>query len=66
MTRHAPATRSLAEIVAVMGLAGFGATLGVHFAIGYTDPLHLAPAYAGCALFVAAVVQLARATRSVR
>src|SRR5437867_3674639 len=60
MTRHAPATRSLAEIVAVMGLAGFGATLGVHFAIGYTDPLHLAPAYAGCVLFAAAVVQPTR------
>jgi len=49
--RHARATRSLVELIAVMGLFGFGAALGVHMAVGYTDWTHLAPAYLGCALF---------------
>jgi hypothetical protein len=64
MARHAPLTRSFVQVVTLMGIAGFGATLGVHAAIGYTDPLHLAPAYAGCALFVLAVVRLATARRA--
>jgi hypothetical protein len=64
MTRHAQVTRSFVEVVALMGLAGFGAALGVHFAIGYTDVVHLAPAYAGAALFLVAVVQLAREVRT--
>ena len=66
MTRHAALTRSFVEIVAIMGVLGFGATLGVHQAIGYTDLTHLAPAYLGCALFVAAVVRLADAVRRAR
>jgi hypothetical protein len=64
MARHAPITRSFVQIVTLMGVAGFGATLGVHFAIGYTDVTHLAPAYVGCALFLAALVRLARASLS--
>jgi disulfide bond formation protein DsbB len=63
MTRHAPVTRSFVQIIALMGLAGFGAILGVHHAIGYTDLVHLAPAYVGCAFFLAAVGQLARELR---
>ena len=51
--RHAPQTRSLAQLVLLMGLFGFGAALGVHLAIGYTDFLHLLPAYAGLLMFVA-------------
>jgi hypothetical protein len=51
MMRHAPVTRSLVEVIALMGLCGFGAALGVHFAVGYTDSFHLSPAYAGCLLF---------------
>jgi hypothetical protein len=66
MTRHAPLTRSFVEIVALMGAVGFGATLGVHFAIGYTDAVHLAPAYAGAGLFVAAIACLAQARRRAR
>jgi hypothetical protein len=50
--RHAPQTRSLAQLLLLMGLFGFGAALGVHFAIGYTDFLHLLPAYAGLLMFV--------------
>jgi hypothetical protein len=32
------------------GTAGFGAALGVHFAVGYLDAVHLAPALLGLAL----------------
>ena len=59
ISRQAPLTRGLLQIVALMGLAGFGAALGVHPAIGYTDTVHLAPAYLGCAVFVATVIRLA-------
>jgi len=58
MARHAALTKSLVQIVAWMGLAGFGAALGVHQAIGYTDAVHLAPAYLGCSLFAAMVIRL--------
>ena len=36
----------------------FGGVLiaGVHLAVGYADPLHLAPALAGAALFVVGLV----------
>jgi hypothetical protein len=44
-------SRSLWQALAVAGFAGFGPAIGVHFAIGYTDPVHLAPAVAGAALF---------------
>ncbi len=33
------------------GLAGYGAAIGVHYAVGYHSPFHLAPAFAGLALF---------------
>ena len=66
MMRHAPVTRSLVEVVALMGLCGFGAALGVHFAVGYTDSFHLSPAYAGCLLFAAGVILLATGHRAER
>lgn len=59
MMRYAPISRGLVEVVALMGLCGFGAALGVHFAIGYTDFLHLSPAYAGLLMFVAGTAWLA-------
>ena len=52
LMRHAPLSRNLVQLVALMGLCGFGAALGVHFAIGYTDFVHLTPAYVGFLLFV--------------
>ena len=52
ITHHAPVTRSFLEAIALMGLFGFGAALGVHGAIGYLDFTHLAPAYAGLLLFL--------------
>ncbi|PTX58224.1 dihydroorotate dehydrogenase [Melghirimyces profundicolus] len=37
--------------LALGGLPGFIGTVGVHFAIGYTDFFHLLPAYAGLVLY---------------
>jgi hypothetical protein len=60
LVRHAALTRSFVQTVGAVGVAGFGAAIGVHPAIGYTDFVHLAPAYAGGLVFVATVVRLAR------
>jgi hypothetical protein len=54
MARCANLSRSLVEIVAVMGCAGFGGAIGVHFAVGYLDFLHLLPAVASFLLFAIA------------
>jgi hypothetical protein len=59
MARNARLTKSLVQIVALMGVAGFGAALGVHHVIGYTDFVHLAPAYVGGVLFVLTAARLA-------
>jgi hypothetical protein len=64
ITRHALLTRSFLEVMALMGLFGFGAALGVHGAIGYLDFVHLAPAYAGLLLFLAGWTLCARAYRA--
>ncbi len=61
ITRHAPLTRSFLDVMALMGLFGFGAALGVHGVIGYLDFVHLAPAYAGFLLFLVGVTLCARA-----
>ena len=45
-------SRSLWQALAGAGAAGFGAAIGVHPAVGYTDWLHLVPAIAGSVLFV--------------
>ena len=44
-------SRSLWWVLLAVGAVGFGPALGVHFAVGYTDPVHLAPAIAGAAVF---------------
>jgi len=54
VARCAELNRSLVEIVAVMGCAGFGGAIGVHFAVGYLDFFHLLPAFAGFFLFIVA------------
>ncbi|HKB40602.1 MAG TPA: hypothetical protein VKD72_29520, partial [Gemmataceae bacterium] len=38
------------------GVPGYAAGIGVHLAVGYTDPWHLAPAFGGAAVFVLALV----------
>jgi hypothetical protein len=42
---------ALWQTIAVAGIAGFGCAIGVHFAVGYTDAFHLAPAVAGAVQF---------------
>ena len=40
-------SRGLWLVLAFVGIAGFGAGIGAHPAVGYHDPLHLAPAVIG-------------------
>lgn len=54
IARFADLNRALVEIVAVMGFAGFGAAIGVHFVVGYVDFFHLLPAFAGFCIFLLA------------
>lgn len=49
---HAPATRSFRQVMLFSGGTGFGTAIGVHFVIGYLDPLHIAPAMTGLAIFL--------------
>lgn len=48
---HARWTRSLRHTLVLCGLLGFGPAVLAHFAVGYTDPWHLAPPVAGSALY---------------
>jgi hypothetical protein len=48
----AHASRSLWQALAGAGAAGFGAAIGVHPAVGYTDWFHLTPAIGGSVLFL--------------
>ncbi|MEO6994989.1 MAG: hypothetical protein ABI273_15380 [Lacunisphaera sp.] len=50
---HAPITRSFRQVMLYSGGAGFLAAITVHFAIGYLDFWHLAPAFAGATIFFA-------------
>jgi hypothetical protein len=49
---HAPASRSFKQVMLFAGGIGFGTAIGVHFVIGYLDVLHIAPAFAGLAIFL--------------
>jgi hypothetical protein len=51
-----PQGRSLWQALALGGLFGFATAIGVHPAIGYTSVSHLAPAVAGCLLYVTGLV----------
>ena len=46
-----PRSRSRTQALALAGLAGFGAALGIHVAVGYLDVVHLAPAVVGATLY---------------
>jgi hypothetical protein len=52
---YAPPTRAFHQAVAAAGAAGFGFAVGTHFLEGYVNPIHLAPAFAGAALFAASI-----------
>jgi hypothetical protein len=49
-------SRSLWQALAIAGFAAFATAIGVHPLVGYTDPVHLAPAVIGAALFIAGLV----------
>jgi hypothetical protein len=48
-------SRSLWQLLSLVGLAGFSCAIVVHFVIGYTDPMHLTPAIAGAILYATGV-----------
>jgi hypothetical protein len=49
-------SRSLWQVIALVGTIGFTCAIGVHPAIGYTDFIHLLPAYAGAVLLFVGLV----------
>jgi hypothetical protein len=52
---HAGPSRAFHQAVFLAGTAGFGCAIGTHFAEGYMNVIHLAPAFAGAVLFVVSV-----------
>jgi hypothetical protein len=50
---YAAPGRAFHQAVVIAGSAGFGSAIGTHFVEGYVNPTHLAPAFAGAALFAA-------------
>jgi hypothetical protein len=53
-------SRSLWQTLALAGLIGFATAIGVHPAIGYNDPVHLAPAVSGAIVYAAGLALTAR------
>ena len=49
-------SRSLWQALALAGAAGFGCAIGAHPAVGYTDPVHLAPAVCGATFYLAGLL----------
>jgi hypothetical protein len=47
---------SLWQVLFLAGIVGFVPAIGVHFAIGYTDAFHLAPAVTGAVLYSVGLV----------
>lgn len=44
-------SKSLWQILCLAGTIGFGCAIGIHFIVGYTDFIHLLPAYLGTIIF---------------
>jgi dihydroorotate dehydrogenase len=47
-----PDSRWLWWTLLLAGLPGFGATIGIHYVVGYTDPLHIAPVWLAALLYL--------------
>lgn len=60
---YARVTRSLLETLLMVGFCGFGAAIGVHYVIGYTNMFHVAPAWAGALVFFSGLVSLVLSVR---
>lgn len=63
---YAPPTRAFHQAVVVAGAAGFGCAIGTHYVEGYVNPWHLAPAFAGAALFAVSITCELAGTRQLR
>ncbi len=55
-------SRSLWETLAIAGIAGFGAAIGIHGLVGYLDVTHVGPAVLGAAIFAAGLALSDRST----
>ena len=49
---------ALWQALLVAGLTGFGCAIGVHYPMGYLSASHLAPAWAGAAVYTFGIVAL--------
>jgi hypothetical protein len=57
-------SRALWRALTIAGVAGFGAAVGVHPAIGYMSVSHLGPAVLGCVVFAAGLALAAQDSRA--
>lgn len=48
-------SRAFYQAMLLAGVAGFGCAIGVHYLEGYTNLVHLAPAFAGAGLFASSL-----------
>ncbi len=53
---YAPPSRAFHQAVLFAGGSGFCFAIGTHFVEGYVNPVHLAPAFAGAALFAGSIL----------
>lgn len=53
---YASPSRAFHQALLMAGGAGFGCAIGTHFVEGYVNPTHLAPAFAGAALFATSIL----------
>ncbi len=60
---NARLTRSFLEILLLAGMGGFGCAIGMHHIIGYTNPVHLLPAYFGLLSFLVGWLACMKAAR---
>ncbi len=58
--------KSLWQALLLSSGFGFGGAIGVHFVIGYTDFVHLAPAFAGLAIYLVGIALAIVGSRSHR
>jgi len=60
---HDGGSRALWQGLLIAGIVGWGSAIGVHPLIGYTDPLHLAPAITGAFLYFTGLALTYSATK---
>jgi len=63
---YARPSRAFHQAILLSGVCGFGCAIGVHYFEGYTNPVHLAPAFAGEALYGESLICEMVGTRTMR